>query len=178
MKKAIIPAFLLVLGSTVLGATVLREPLARAAVPIASVLVTNDASRPVPVREQNLDRDGNIKVHQQGTANVNVTNSSLPVAPPEPITGGGGSLTAPCLAPAVPTDVVTATALQIVWTSGVHRVRLKLGDSAVASFAGPALTGDASPLALALTRPLAFDTIDCFGATSDQWVISWVGNEP
>jgi hypothetical protein len=30
MTKAIIPAFLLVLGSTVLGATVLREPLARA----------------------------------------------------------------------------------------------------------------------------------------------------
>jgi len=33
-----------------------------------------------PVREQNLDAGGYIRVHEQGTANVNVTNGSLPVS--------------------------------------------------------------------------------------------------
>jgi hypothetical protein len=32
------------------------------------------------VREQNLDASGFIRTHEQGTANVNVTNGSLPVA--------------------------------------------------------------------------------------------------
>src|SRR5215207_5389659 len=152
MKKAIIPAFLLVLGSMVLGATVLQERLAWAAPPLPSVFVANDAASPGPAREQNVDADGNIKVHEQGTADVNVTNTSLTVAPPEPIAGGGGRLTAPCLAPAVPTNVVTATAVQIAWTSGVRSMTLKLGDSVVASFSGPDVTGDASPIALALAR--------------------------
>jgi hypothetical protein len=31
------------------------------------------------VTEQNVDQSGSIRVHEQGTANVNVTNSSLPV---------------------------------------------------------------------------------------------------
>jgi hypothetical protein len=31
------------------------------------------------VSEQNVDASGSIRVHEQGTANVNVTNSSLPV---------------------------------------------------------------------------------------------------
>src|SRR5436309_15934899 len=68
MRKALIPAFLLLLGSAVLGATVLREPIARAAAPISSVFVTNDASHAVPV-------------HEQGTANVNVTNAGGRVIP-------------------------------------------------------------------------------------------------
>jgi hypothetical protein len=49
---------------------------------ITSVLVTNTASRPVPVTPigtakvtvQNVDATGNIKVHEQGTANVKVSN--------------------------------------------------------------------------------------------------------
>jgi hypothetical protein len=69
MRRAIIPAFLLLLGSAVLGATVLRDPIAHAAVPITSVFVTNDSSHSVPVREQNLD-GGNVKVHEQGTVSV------------------------------------------------------------------------------------------------------------
>ena len=32
------------------------------------------------VREQNLDGSGLIRVHEQGTANVNVTNTSVPVS--------------------------------------------------------------------------------------------------
>jgi hypothetical protein len=50
-----------------------------AAAQIGSVFVANDASHPVPVRDQNTDANGNIKVHEQGTANVNVGN--FPAAP-------------------------------------------------------------------------------------------------
>src|ERR1044072_592120 len=50
MKRAIVPAFVRVLGSMILGASVLREPLARAAVPIASVFVSNDSAHAIPVR--------------------------------------------------------------------------------------------------------------------------------
>src|SRR5439155_23397713 len=39
---------------------------------ITSVFVTNDSSHAVPVREQALDANGNIKVHEQGTGNVTV----------------------------------------------------------------------------------------------------------
>jgi hypothetical protein len=63
MRKALIPAFLLVLSSTVLGATVLREPLAKAAAgAIPSVSVSNSSAHAVPVREQNLDGSGDIRV--------------------------------------------------------------------------------------------------------------------
>jgi hypothetical protein len=67
MSKAIIPALSFVLLSAVLGATVFREQVAHA------------ASAVLQVREQNLDPQGNIKVHEQGTANVNVTNATVSV---------------------------------------------------------------------------------------------------
>ena len=67
MRKAIIPALLLVLVSVVLGATVFREQVAHAASNL-NVFVTNDAAHPVPV-------------HEQGTANVNVTNAGGRVIP-------------------------------------------------------------------------------------------------
>jgi hypothetical protein len=47
---------------------------------VSSVVVTNTASQAVPVREQNRDTLGNIKVHEQGTAKVSVTNGTLPVS--------------------------------------------------------------------------------------------------
>jgi hypothetical protein len=78
MRKALIPAFLLMLGSVVLGATVLREPIAKAASPFTNVFVANTASNPVPVRDVNTDSSGNIKVHEQGTANVNVVDNREP----------------------------------------------------------------------------------------------------
>src|SRR6185437_9559586 len=46
---------------------------------ISSVFVSNDASHAVPVREQNRDGNGNIKVHEQGTANVNVSGGTVNV---------------------------------------------------------------------------------------------------
>jgi hypothetical protein len=48
---------------------------------ISSVFVTNDAAHAVPVREQNLD-NGNIKVHEEGTANVNVTGGTVNLGSP------------------------------------------------------------------------------------------------
>jgi hypothetical protein len=177
MKKAIIPAFLLVLGSTVLGATVLQEQLAWAAPPLPSVFVANDAASPVPAREQNVDADGNIKVHEQGTADVNVTNTSLPMAPLRPVTGGGGGIT-PALTCPMSKAVfpVTATALQLAWSSTISAVRVWRGDSVIAEFWGPARTGDPTPLMLPLTRPVTFDRVDCFG--SGELGVFWVGNEP
>ena len=50
MRRAVFVAFLLILGSAVLGATVLREPIAWAASPFQSVIVANDPSAPVPVK--------------------------------------------------------------------------------------------------------------------------------
>jgi hypothetical protein len=87
MGRRLAVAVTLVVTGAVLGATVLREPLAHAAATVPSFFVTNDSAHPVPVREQNLDPSGNIKVHEQGTAavhelgtaNVNVTNGSIPV---------------------------------------------------------------------------------------------------
>jgi len=75
MKKWTFAALLLV-GATILGATVLREPMANAA---SAVLNTNvvsplDASGNVAVHEQ-----GTAAVHEQGTAQVSVTNTSVPV---------------------------------------------------------------------------------------------------
>jgi hypothetical protein len=118
MGKVLIAAFLLILASAVLGATALREPLAWAAPPITSVFVTNDEASPIPAREQNLDANGNIKIHEQGTANVNVTNASLPVAPLEPVTGGGGARTITCPGSIPVGDTVTASSLQISWPPG------------------------------------------------------------
>jgi hypothetical protein len=178
MKKAIIPAFLLVLGSTVLGATVLQERLAWAAPPVPSVFVTNDASNPVPAREQNVDPDGNIKVHEQGTVDVNLTNGNVNVTPrPDPVTGGGGSYTAL----ACPGEVdlganIIASALQVVWLDATGSfVKLYRGGSQVADIFGPLVTGERH-VVLPLTRPIAFDRFICFG--SSDLILSWVGNSP
>src|SRR5262245_17673609 len=60
MKKWSFVALLLV-GATLLGATVLREPIARAAQSTATTIVGP------------LDVNGNVKVHEQGTAAVSDT---------------------------------------------------------------------------------------------------------
>jgi len=78
-RPALIGALLLVGVGVVLGTTVFRTEIAQATGLAQSVTVNNTAADPVPVREQNLD-GGNIRVHEQGTANVNVTNSALNVA--------------------------------------------------------------------------------------------------
>ena len=64
-KYAFVAAGLLL--SLVLGATVFREPIAWAAQSVDATIIGP------------LDSNGNVKVHEQGTANVNVTNTLLPV---------------------------------------------------------------------------------------------------
>jgi hypothetical protein len=73
-QRAGIGALLLVCVGVVLGATVFRSDIAQATGLAQSVVVSNTASQAVPVREQNLD-GGNIKVHEQGTANVAVKST-------------------------------------------------------------------------------------------------------
>ena len=64
MRTAIFVALTLVLGSAVLGATVLREPIAWAATtPFQNVIVTNTPNQPVPVA-------GTVKI--EGTSTVQV----------------------------------------------------------------------------------------------------------
>src|SRR5437016_6279236 len=81
-RRGIFAALLLVGIGVVLGTTVFRDDIAQAtglAPAPQSVTVVNTSTSPVPVREQNLDGSGNVKVHEQGTATVNVTNT-VPVA--------------------------------------------------------------------------------------------------
>ena len=53
-----------------MGATVFRSDIAQATGLAQSVTVSNPSAQAVPVREQNLDGGGNLKVHEQGTVNV------------------------------------------------------------------------------------------------------------
>jgi hypothetical protein len=59
---------------------------------------------------------------------------------------------------------------------GATTVQLTLGGSLVARFVGPGISGDTSSLVFSLTRPIAFNKIECAGA--DGVVVSTVGNEP
>lgn len=177
-RQAIIGALLIVGVGVVLGATVFRTDIAQATGLAQSVTVSNTASNPVPVREQNLDANGNIKVHEQGTANVNVTNSSLSVAAAAPISGGGGgSFVAVPDSPFPVSPTATASALSIHLSPGVNDVQLLAGGSRVALFWGPGSGGNAD-IVLALSRPVTFDQVACLGSPTDICTVSWIGNQP
>jgi hypothetical protein len=147
---------------------------------ISSVFVTNDASHAVPVREQALD-GSNIRVHEEGTADVNVTNTSLSVAPQAPITSGGGDVLVPCGGGGGPVSVSgTATSLEIHMSSAAFQLFVRNGTSRVAVFNGPAF-GAPPDIVLPLTRPIQFDNMICApdpatpGSTGFA-AVSWVGN--
>jgi hypothetical protein len=173
-RRGTIGALLLVSVGIVLGTTVFRSEIAQATGLAQSVTVANT---PLPVREQNVDTNGNIKVHEQGTANVNVTNSSLTVAPPNTVTSGGDRVnvsTATGLQ--LLGHTVTATALSIHLGDGVTSVDLESGIDDPATFYGPADFGNAS-IVLTLTRPISFNSIRCQG-NSGECSVSWVGAQP
>jgi hypothetical protein len=90
-RQAIIGALLLIGVGIALGATMFRFDIAQATGLAESVTVDNTAAQAVPVREQDLDR-GNIRVHEEGTANIQgaVGISSFPTA--TQIRQGGGRL--------------------------------------------------------------------------------------
>ncbi len=52
MRKALIPAFVLVVAAIVLGSTVFREqPVSAATTPFQNVVVTNTSTNPIPVKQ-------------------------------------------------------------------------------------------------------------------------------
>jgi hypothetical protein len=69
-QQARIGALLLIGVGVVLGATVFRADIAQATGLAQAVTVTNSPAQAVPVREQNLDGNGFIKIHEQGVAKV------------------------------------------------------------------------------------------------------------
>lgn len=80
MKKMSLATLLLV-AATVLGATVLREPVADAASAVLQVNIVGP-----------VDGDGNVKVHEQGTASVEGTvaaRSAPPTSPWRSVSGPG-----------------------------------------------------------------------------------------
>lgn len=137
----------------------------------APVMVTNTTANPVPVT-------GNVGI--TGTPNVNVSNSSLTVAPQAPVTDGGGmevvrggsvhDLSAPAI----------ASALSITISDSVTGLDLRYHGSPVGQFIGPGSAGAAAAknIALALTRPIKFDEIWCYGSLADSicWV-GWIGTQ-
>ncbi|MBI1885186.1 MAG: hypothetical protein HYS09_02545 [Chloroflexi bacterium] len=72
MRRIIVVAAVLGLASGLLGAFAYGQLVGQAG-------AAPPPPPETPVREQNLDGSGRIRVHEQGTADVNVTNASLPV---------------------------------------------------------------------------------------------------
>jgi hypothetical protein len=156
MRRVLIPTVGLLLCSAVLGATVFREQVANAAQNIMPVRVMNTAAEPVPVS-------------QQGTANVNVTNASLTVAAPTPVTGGGQRLQVDS-GNTASVSPITASALVIHFRNGATEIILIRNGAFAARFPGP------GPLVLALTRPVAFDQVQCGGPDGGFCDLGWAGN--
>jgi hypothetical protein len=69
MRRALLLALLLVAASAILGATVLREPIAVAASPFTNVIVGNTADKPVPVTGT-VAIDGAVQVTSTAAAPV------------------------------------------------------------------------------------------------------------
>src|SRR5262245_4044140 len=74
MKKWTFVALLLI-GAAILGATVLREPMANAA---PAGLNPTSASQPDASGNVGVNEQGTAAVHEQGTAQVRVTNTTVP----------------------------------------------------------------------------------------------------
>ena len=161
-RRAVFIVSVLICAS-VIGSSLLHEPLASAAAKIPSVFVSNDATHAAPVREQ-------------GTAKVRVTNASLRVAPTAPVTGGGGGLNSGEGTTAVPG---TATAMSVHMTSNIAGVALRYQGKLVAYFSGPVVGGQAH-FVVPLPRPITWDHVECRGAgtMAGQCLVDWVGDEP
>ena len=182
MKKSSFVALLLI-GATILGATVFKEPIAWAAQSVDATIVGPLDNGNVRVheegtantREQNTDANGNVKVHEQGTASVHVNNSSLSVASPA-VTDGGGFAQIDGGSNAV--ALGTATALSIHMDDSVLSLTVRdfLG-KIPAQFVGPAAGGNDS-IVLALSRPITFVGFDCEGVGENACTCSSVGNTP
>jgi hypothetical protein len=114
-KNAILLGVAVIVVSLILGATVLREPIATAASPIASVFVTNTTANPVPVQQQ-----GTAPVAVQGTAQVTGTLSAHPLAPVSPwhamVTVDSAAKTV--VGPSEPGGAINLTSMTVMPLSG------------------------------------------------------------
>lgn len=159
----------LVAGSLLLGSTVLREPIAYAAQSISATIAGP------------LDANGNVRVHEQGTADVNVTNSDLSihgtvnVDPPSPISSGARQAsTLGGFSLKLNGGTQTASVINIDMTPGALGFRLFTdGGGIAAAFLGPGDGGQAHIL-LPLPRPISFDSIQCLGGSGDSCHIDWI----
>jgi len=156
-RNVIVGGLVTIAASMVLGSTVFREEVAQAA---QAILL---------VREQNVDADGNIKVHEQGTV--------------APITGGGQSLLTFVGDETVVPEPETASALIITLSGGARELLLYqgdfLGDSLVGRFPGPpGADGATTTISLALTRPVKFDRARCLGLSGGRCEYGWIGTLP
>ena len=168
-RNAIIGALLLIVVGVALGATVFRTDIAQATRLAQSVTVDNTPAQAVPVREQNIDGNGNIKVREQGVVRVR---------PATPITSGGNAVSLLGGSDHELAGPATATALSIRMTADVAWVELRLqGVGVPAFFYGPAFGGNFS-IVLGLTRPIAFDHVSCSGPSSERCSVGWVGDGP
>lgn len=82
-RRAVLAALLLIGLGVVLGTTVFRTDIARA---------TGLAKPPDPVAEQNLDGNGNIKVHEQGTVSARVLAPASPWSTYQGLSIGDGDV--------------------------------------------------------------------------------------
>jgi hypothetical protein len=142
---------------------------------ISSVFVTNDAAHAVPVHANNTDANGNLKVHEQGTANVQGTVNVEQV----PVTSGGDFAIIDCSGEG--TQEVhqgVATALVIHMQSGVDAMQLRNSGSLILDLEGPG-DGALADVNLPLTRPIQFNTIECISSSAaNRLIVGWIGNNP
>jgi hypothetical protein len=197
--RAPVGALLLVGVGVVLGATVLRTDIAQATglATGPNVTVVNTPAQAVPGREQNTDGGGNIKVHEQGTADVNVTNTSVPtheqgtadvhvtnsslsIAGPAPVVDGGSNGVSTFPGQSVTnTGIQTATSVSIALSPGVAAIVFRYQGNAVSAFPGPFLSGGSASINLAFTRPIKFDSVTCAASSpTETCIVGWTGAMP
>ena len=159
----------LVGGSLLLGATVLREPIAYAAQSVSATIIGP------------LDTNGNVRVHEQGTADVNVTNTDLAVhgtvgvSAPDPISSGAREAGAVGGASfKLNGGTQTASVISVDMGPGITGFRFYTdGGGFAAAFQGPGAGGQAHIL-LPLPRPISFDSIACLGDGNDLCHVTWI----
>jgi hypothetical protein len=165
-RHAIIGALLLIGLGVILGATVFRTDIAQATGLAQSVTVTNTPAQAIPVREQNLD-GGNIKVHEQGTANVTGTVGLSSSGNTVKIDGSANEVTA-AMQPATRSTAlalanggsasfgeITASLVIVNMGPGVERVNFSGGIIGGLDVWGPAaLGGGSAHVVLPLTQPI------------------------
>jgi len=176
MSKVIAVAFLLVCAA-LLGGTVLREPVASAAQSIGATIVGP------------LDAQGDVKVHEQGTASVSGTvglspsadtvkidpsaNAVTPVSAPSDTLGQivGAAAAAGQEGTTPLNEVVDASLLVVNSNDNVDTILFTHNGQLVFALEGPAGNGT-SHYVLPFSTPIRFDsvTVSCGNAQCDAGV--------